>query len=273
MSPKSKVCWSLDRGEICGWIWLSGVLGCFTSYSWSIQRLLGIDGVCWWRVTNSIPFAFRKAMLHEIMLQAHIWTKKGLRAVSLNLIRHRRKQHTRWSLISWKTCSSTTIGLRCSDASTRSWVDSTRTFLIGWTGEIFGKTNVGNQSLKPNMASALKEGLLTFLMNMIHDQNVYLWNGWTCSSTLNSQTFPFFAHLRKKTCCPFLRFQNGDQCTERRRCALHSGLQWSCKSWVSLHPIFSILGPVWYMYWHFFVREAVEQTNHPHFRDVKHDIY
>ena len=67
-----------------------------------------------------------------------------------------------------------------------------------------------------------------------------------CLSTLNWTNLPLrqadLRRIKQRRCCPFVRFQNGDQRTERRRCALHSGLQWSCKSWLSLHPIFSILG-------------------------------
>ena len=115
-------------------------------------------------------------------------------------------------------------------------------FLIGWTGEI-----LSNQCREPipktNMASALRKGLLTSLMNMIHNQNVYLWKGWIYPHQTLKPSPSLPADLRKKKrFALFLRFQNGEQRTERRRCALHSGLQWSCKSWLSLHPIFSILG-------------------------------
>lgn len=98
-SKESKVCRSLDRGEICGWIWLSGVLGCFTSYSWSIQRLLGIDGVCRWRVTNCFQYhlLFERPSLWDHASSSHLniiglrakvefvktpWTNKHVKLVS-----------------------------------------------------------------------------------------------------------------------------------------------------------------------------------------------
>ena len=84
-------------------------------------------------------------------------------------------------------------------SATRPWLRPF--FYFFWLVELVRsfQTNVGNQSLKSNMASALKKGLLTFLMNMVTwSQRLPMKRMNMCLSTLNWTNLPLRWSLAKK---------------------------------------------------------------------------